>query len=196
MDKPKPDAGADRPSWPERVYRELLRFVWGEPATYKDGNVAQIERALCTIRGFAILGLVPVMIYGGISGYCGSHCGPSAGALAVVRELSITLLAAIAAFSVGGMLGFLFGLPRWGDAPQGTLVMQPGHDAPAKERKDGEKPAAAGAPEKPAGNAAPAGARPNRVRPNTGLEKVMDWLTTLIVGLGLVHVRRAIEEAR
>ena len=202
---PKTESAADSEKlpWWIRAYRELLSFVWGEPRTYKDGNVAQIERALCAIRGFSILGLIPVMVYGALAGYCGPHCVPSGGALAVFRGMSIALLAAIAAFSVGGMLGFLFGLPRWGDAPQ---VLPPPHGGERKgdtpgtksEDKSKDKPDGAAA-EKPAARleaTAASSTRANRVRPNTGLEKVMDWLTTLIVGLGLVHIRGAIAHAR
>jgi len=80
--------------------------------------------------------------------------------------LSVGLLVAGAAAFVGGTLGFLFGIPR-------TL------------QRDG-----AGANESNAPGAA-ASASDQRIgyRANTNLEQISDWLTKILVGVGLTQIR-------
>jgi hypothetical protein len=202
------------------------RFIWGDPdaRVRKNGTVRQIERAISAIRGFSMLGLIPVVAYGAVAAYCsGAGCVDLwGGTMGVLRGMSLALLAALSAFAAGGMLGFVFGLPRWGESPavQQTVVQQSPQTQPgaagsqqtvtATAQTDGAsveaKAAEAGQPKSaatrgdppnanasaPNGQGAAGGTRGSRVRPNTGLEKVMDWLTTLIVGLGLVHLRDGI----
>lgn len=76
------------------------------------------------------------------------------------------LLWCVACLVVGGSVGFLFGIPKAG--PQTAAGASPAQ-------------------------AASSGARPReesgRTRPNTNLEEVSDWLTKIIVGLSLVHVK-------
>lgn len=113
--------------WTEKV----AHFIWGDLQAYvgKDGEILQIERALGAIRGLAILGLFPVMIYGAVSAYCtGGACAPLwpwGDWMMVLRGMSVAALAAIAAFAAGGILGFLFGVPRWGETPAGQAPAQP-----------------------------------------------------------------------
>jgi hypothetical protein len=68
--------------------------------------------------------------------------------------LAVATLVAGGAFVVGGLLGFLFGIPRSLAGPEGA----------------GDDAAAAGA-----------------YRPNTNLEQISDWLTKILVGVGLVQ---------
>jgi hypothetical protein len=68
---------------------------------------------------------------------------------------AVALMIGAGAFSLGGLLGFLFGIPR-------TLTAQ-------------AQPASA------SGNQGPAHA------PNTNLEQISDWLTKILVGIGLVQ---------
>ena len=72
------------------------------------------------------------------------------------------LLWAAASFMAGFLGGFLFGVPKV--AGNGTTVPAPG----------GEAGAAAGS---------------FAQRPNTNLEQISDWLTKIIVGLGLVELK-------
>ncbi len=74
-----------------------------------------------------------------------------------------SLLVALGAFLVGGLLGLIFGIPRVPQAPANSL-------APPV--------ALLGAP--PAGR--------SRYQDNTSLEKISDWLTTLLVGAGLTQL--------
>jgi hypothetical protein len=85
------------------------------------------------------------------------------GVLAAIGICAIILLTAGAA---GAVLGFLFALPR-------ILT------------KDNPTAAAAGAGSHTEGSATPAGQR--LLGSNTNLEKVSDWLTTIIVGVGLTQ---------
>ena len=84
------------------------------------------------------------------------------------------LLWALAWLAIGDIIGFLFGIPR--------VLQQPDAKPPAAP------PAAAGA-------APPAAPQTNqdvsyRQEVNTNLEQISDWLTKIIVGIGLVELRR------
>lgn len=89
----------------------------------------------------------------------------------------------IASIAAGGAIGFLFGIPRAGGAA--TPAANPAGKAPSAA------PDTAGVPAMP--NAAAAGGGADgagaALRPNTNLEEVSDWLTKIIVGLGLVHLQ-------
>lgn len=94
------------------------------------------------------------------------------------------LLWAIASIAAGGAVGFLFGIPRAGGA-----VNQGGKTHSVAPSADAD--AATGSSTVP--SAAATGGAPNsggaELRPNTNLEEVSDWLTKIIVGLGLVHLQ-------
>lgn len=81
--------------------------------------------------------------------------------------LRIAVLWAAACFMAGFLAGFLFGVPKVG---------------------------AEGSSAQNAASAGPAGATPNAQaysqRPNTNLEQISDWLTKIIVGLGLVELKQ------
>lgn len=74
---------------------------------------------------------------------------------------------AVAAIGAGALVGFLFGIPR-AQAP-----------APAEAGDAGAAPPAAD----------PKARTDSGLRPNTNLEEVSDWLTKIIVGLGLVNLQ-------
>jgi Response regulator containing CheY-like receiver, AAA-type ATPase, and DNA-binding domains len=84
------------------------------------------------------------------------------------------LLWALAWLAIGDIIGFLFGIPR--------VLQQPDAKPPAN-------PPAAGA-------AAPPATPPTdtdfsyRQEVNTNLEQISDWLTKIIVGIGLIELRR------
>jgi hypothetical protein len=142
----------------------LDRAIWGALVPDKDGRVSETERALSTVRGFATLGLVAVALFGWMA-------SPKDGSL---RGAATALLAAMAAFGAGGLMGFFFGLPRWS-----------ADSAPPR------KPATGGA----ATDADAADESRGAIVHNTNLHRVIEWLTTLIVGLGLVHLKEAIRHA-
>jgi hypothetical protein len=77
------------------------------------------------------------------------------------QRLGLYLLVAAAAAAVGGVGGFLFGIPRAREISE--TVAQQGHD-PTKTRRA-------------------------VLAANTNLERVSDWLTTLLVGATLVQIK-------
>lgn len=91
----------------------------------------------------------------------------SSGAVAI----PVLMMAGGAALATGGLVGFLFGIPRPGSA---TPAPQP---RPVATGTDG-------------GNAAPASQRDGQLgyQPSTNLEQVADWLTKIIVGVSLVQL--------
>ncbi|MEO6320429.1 MAG: hypothetical protein ABIR56_07155 [Polaromonas sp.] len=81
------------------------------------------------------------------------------------------LLWCVACLAAGATVGFLFGIPRSGSQ--------------MSRQNANQEPANAGA------NAAAASAQRESEagRPNTNLEEVSDWLTKILVGLSLVHLK-------
>ena len=71
----------------------------------------------------------------------------------------------VACLSVGGLLGFLFGIPRAMTSGEEAAA---GKDEPAPSTAQGKR---------------------SFLRANTNLEEVSDWLTKIIVGLSLVHLK-------
>lgn len=86
------------------------------------------------------------------------------------------LLLAIACLLVGALLGFLFGIPR-------SLQEQAGTADAAAATGSSSTATPAAAP------AAPAAVRPQiRYGANTNLEQISDWLTKILVGVGLTQL--------
>jgi hypothetical protein len=88
-------------------------------------------------------------------------------------NLAVAALLAGGCLLVGGLLGFLFGVPR---------SEPPGKEKPSGQ-SDGDKTI------KPEGGDEER--RRNSYRPNTNLEEVSDWLTKILVGVGLTQLIRA-----
>jgi hypothetical protein len=82
--------------------------------------------------------------------------------------LGVGLLVAAASFTVGALFGFLFGIPR---------SVQP--HAPKEAGQEMGEPVAEAA------------ANAQRFAPNTNLEQISDWLTKILVGVGLVQLHQA-----
>jgi hypothetical protein len=78
--------------------------------------------------------------------------------------LAIAMLAAAASFAVGALFGFLFGIPRANTAQ---------HVVASAESGSGSTSVDASAP---------------MYVPNTNLEQISDWLTKILVGVGLVQI--------
>ncbi|GAB3503706.1 DNA-binding transcriptional response regulator [Emticicia fontis] len=84
-----------------------------------------------------------------------------------------SLLLALACLLLGGFVGFLFGIPR---------VLQ--SDAPVVP------PAAPASPGSATPSSQASNTNPYSQRVNTNLEQISDWLTKIIVGLGLVNLNQ------
>lgn len=91
-----------------------------------------------------------------------------------VADPYTAFLTALACLAVGGIVGFLFGIPRVLQKTDSTGTVQ--------------QPGTTGEPS--AGSIAAAGALPYRLQVNTNLEQISDWLTKIIVGIGLIELRR------
>ncbi len=100
-----------------------------------------------------------------------------AGTQAEAGRGALVLLWGLAWTGVGALLGFLFGIPR---VLQGTLSATPTPPA-------GAAPAGAPAASSPASPAATVSQYLQRV--NTNLEQVSDWLTKILLGVGLVEFK-------
>jgi hypothetical protein len=86
----------------------------------------------------------------------------SAGAGEGVRTVALGLLVAVASCLVGAVLGFVFGIPR---------AVQEGASAERAAEVDAATRRRAG------------------YRANTNLERISDWLATIIVGVGLTELK-------
>lgn len=71
-------------------------------------------------------------------------------------------LVGFASFALGGVLGFLFGIPKSNSGPKSPETPSPASQAPSEKRQ---------------------------FRNNTNLEEISDWLTKIIVGAGLVGLK-------
>ena len=88
-----------------------------------------------------------------------------------LRLAALELLVGAAAAAGGGLIGFLFGIPR------------AGAQAPADDAAAGGRGGAAGA-------AGASGTAAGAVfRPSTSLDQVADWLTKILIGVGLVQLQ-------
>ncbi len=115
----------------------------------ESGRKSQLE-----MGGFALFAVGLVILCVSLMGFGGG-----------IRSVCILLLILLSAGAVGGLLGFLFGIPR-------VLVQ-----GQAGNRQDN-----------PDGKTAPGDGR--RLASNTNLERISDWLTTMLVGVGLSQVTK------
>jgi tetratricopeptide (TPR) repeat protein len=103
------------------------------------------------LKWVGLAGLIALVVYA-------SRCGEWRQCLSVA---CVGIMAAGAAFLIGGVLGFLFGIPRTvaGDGRQATTLRE-SHGA----------------------------AESTSYLPNTDLEQIADWLTKILVGVGLTQL--------
>lgn len=119
------------------------------------------ETALRTLEYAMLIGVATVLIYS----------IESENIVRFVTTVGTGVVVAAAALVTGGLLGFLFGIPR--------TLQQP--TAPS---------AADGTVDDPKKSAANLSARPGtEFQANTNLEQISDWLTKILVGVGLTQVR-------
>jgi hypothetical protein len=128
----------------------------GQPQALKTGVRPAPDNSTRDIRK-ANIALLPLLCLGLAAAVCFGW---------KTNSVCAVLMWAVACLAVGGLTGFLFGIPRAGairaKTPEG------GNDA--------------------AGKPSPAAAAESGSRPNTNLEEVSDWLTKILVGLTLVNL--------
>jgi hypothetical protein len=116
----------------------------------------QSERALRTLLIATLFGVVGIVTYALQSTTWRSFfTGSSTG-----------IVVAAAALFVGGLLGFLFGIPR--------TLQRPNSTPPTTNTNSADAASQSGATE---------------FQANTNLEQISDWLTKILVGVGLTQVR-------
>ena len=119
--------------------------------------------ALWRLVNMATIGCLLIVIYG-------LSFARTSGA-SFASSLSVGLMAAMAAMVSGGLLGFLFGVPHTREGETGRSD---------KEDRDGAKNQ-----DVETGLADPS----SNYRPNTSLEQISDWLTKMLVGVGLIEIK-------
>ncbi|MEO8325421.1 MAG: hypothetical protein ABI618_06200, partial [Nitrospirota bacterium] len=130
---------------------------------FRDNRLKQdVKLTALSLGGFSVLGLV-------IALWCANWN-------------SAALLWALACVAVGNLVGFLFGIPR---------VTQEGSQSRNASKKDqGAGFDSIHNASQPASSSVDGSGNESRYQVNTNLEEVSDWLTKIIVGLGLVELRR------
>jgi hypothetical protein len=112
-----------------------------------------------------------------------------------LEAFGVAMLIGLAAAMVGGLLGFLFGVPHMtgqtGPSAAPSLAPRPGTTAPPDQTADGASPgpgtAATSGQAITAGTATFRGGR--GWQSSTNLIEISDWLTKIIVGVGLVEAK-------
>jgi pYEATS domain-containing protein involved in immunity len=122
----------------------------------------------------AVMGAL-LLVGGAIAVWFGTTFGQDSTAASL-----LFLGVAAAAMLIGGLAGFLFGLPRF--KYDGSVA------APKAVTTPSTTPGTTGALPT-IGPAAAANANAVEYRPSTNLDDVADWLTKIIVGVGLVQVK-------
>jgi CheY-like chemotaxis protein len=123
-----------------------------------EDSFLEFRRISRTVAAAQLLGVVGVVLF--------SLQSPTPVAFAAVT--SIALLLALAAFAIGGVIGFIFGIPKSLQDPS-TAPAPPPPNIQGDEQVDHSKARI-------------------RYAGNTSLEQISDWLTKIIVGVGLTQL--------
>lgn len=125
-----------------------------QPQTHPD--LPQSERALSVLAGSLAVGCVIVFLY--------AAQASTGGQFAAI--VGVALVVACSALLAGGLLGFLFGIPRT-IQQEARPVAQP-NGKPGEVPKEQRQEITYGV--------------------NTNLEQISDWLTKILVGVGLTQI--------
>ena len=132
------------------------------------------DKWLWPLLGGPVLGLLAISIYA-----LGADTNGKASSV-----FAVALLTAAAAFAAGGLLGFLFGIPRSLSSEAAPIAGRPAtttDDATSAQEVALSRTA---------------GSRASRYGANTNLEQISDWLTKILVGVGLVQLGRLMSAGR
>jgi hypothetical protein len=129
----------------------------------RDPRQVDYNVALRRVIYVAVFGAVFVVVYG-------LHFGPG-NSKDFFPFVSVGMMAAGAAIVSGGLLGFIFGVPHTRETETAST---------AGEEQDGDS--------NQNSSGATAGLSTN-YRPNTSLEQISDWLTKMLVGVGLIEIK-------
>jgi hypothetical protein len=151
-------------------------------ASYEPDAPDELKPAVALRRlvYLAVIGCVLIIAFAarsGSSSATGTGTTPT-----FLRMASVGLMAGGAALVAGGLLGFLFGVPYTRDKGDGASTATGDSSATQSE----QAAALSRKEERDDDEAIP-------YRPNTSLEQIIDWLTKIIVGVGLVEFRSILE---
>lgn len=133
------------------------------------GPGTDVRKTAVTILTFTVSGVLFVILFTSSATQASDR----------MRLIGIALLYAGAFFAVGALVGLLFGVPR---------------SLQEKASPSGGSAGGTGAAAQPA--AAKGNDASDRFRDNTNLEEISDWLTKIIVGLGLANLAKIPDELR
>ena len=122
----------------------------------KDSNVPQSERAMSVLAGGLAVGCLIILFY----------AAQTSNLSQFASVVGVALVVACSALVSGGLLGFLFGIPR--------TLQQEGKQAVQQNGK--------------AGNVPKDQRQEITYAVNTNLEQISDWLTKILVGVGLTQI--------
>jgi hypothetical protein len=141
----------------------------GAPDERSREAIGRATRKICIgVGAFVAGGLVAILLVAvGIA--------PAAGTLSKTGMFGFAVLVGATGGVIGGVLGFLFGIPRTVEAAQAVETARAVESALTREMAD-----AAGTP--------PLTRNAAQLAANTNLERISDWLTTLLIGATLVQL--------
>lgn len=123
------------------------------------GSTSESSRAFVALSSIMAVGLLGVVL----------HSSPAATLAEGLAQVAVGVAASTAAAVVGGLLGFLFAIPRTSQGEDSTRFQVEG---------------------------APRGDRVVDYHANTNLEQISDWLTKILVGVGLTQITTLPENLR
>jgi hypothetical protein len=157
-EKQRPQRKAEEKAQLRKERREARRAFWDRRRKVRQAKREEEGGQSGTGRVLLVLGLPAVLA---LYFYSRSQTGSG-------RIFTVGLLAAVAAFTVGALLGFLFGIPR-------SIAKKADAEKMSPDGKSAAEQAAAVA---------------QHFTPNTNLEEISDWLTKILVGVGLVQIHQ------
>lgn len=122
-------------------------------------NMSQSKRALSVLAGSLAVGCLLIPLYAAQASKLSQFAS----------ILGVSLVLACAAVLLGGLLGFLFGIPRTLQEARGSVDQKSEKSGVIAKDQGGETTYAV----------------------NTNLEQISDWLTKILVGVGLTQITKS-----
>jgi len=121
--------------------------------------------------------------------------------------LGIAIIIALAAFAFGGIIGFLFGIPHTNQPQQNNTITAPAAGTPPSPGvpvaantnantnvNTSINPNTQVQPQSISASNITANRPASNYTPSTNLEQIADWLTKIIIGVGLVQIHKIITQ--
>lgn len=145
-------------AWGYGTWMSRQKQATDEPAKKLTKGDETARRAMFAFLTASVVGLLFIVIF----------AIDSENFATFVSISSVGVMIAGASMLIGGLLGFLFGIPRTLQQAEPAQQLSPAADGAGKAaNKEAQKPAYAA---------------------NTNLEEISDWLTKILVGVGLTQI--------